>query len=347
MQVLDANQDRAKLSRLHSSPPDELLRVSDLSVSFRAGTQPETRVLREISFAIARGEIVGLLGESGSGKSTTASAIMQILPSSARVVEGAIEFDGENLLGLNAQRLRAIRGSEVSIIYQNSDVLNPVMRVGDQVMEVLRAHKKSTVDQMRDEVYSLFSDMGFSDRERIFRAYPHQLSGGQRRRIAIAQALVCRPRLVNADEPTSWLDSNTSADILTLFTRFRDLHETAFLLISHDPDTLSIADRVLVMYAGQIVESGPTREVFEQPKHPYTQALLRCSPSYSTRDAGRHTRRLPCIAGQAPDPTERFSGCSFASRCSDRMDMCDSRSPELIEISAGSTVRCLKYEERS
>jgi peptide/nickel transport system ATP-binding protein len=346
MQVLDANQDRVKPSRLPSSLPEELLRVCDLSVSFRSSAQPEARVVRKISFAIARREIVGLLGESGSGKSTTASAILQILLSSAYVVGGSIEFDGESLLALHTRRLREIRGSEVSIVYQNSDVLNPVMRVGDQVIEVLRAHKRLTIAQMRDEVYSLFAAMGLSDCERIFRAYPHQLSGGQRRRIAIAQALVCKPRLVIADEPSAWLDSNTTSEILNLFTRFRDLYDTAFLLISHDPKALSIVDRVLVMYAGQIVESGPVDEVFAEPKHPYTQALLRCSPTFSVQGVGSSNRRLPSIPGQAPDPTELLPGCSFAGRCGDRMEICDSRPPELIEISAGSTVRCLKYEER-
>jgi peptide/nickel transport system ATP-binding protein len=346
MQVLDANQDRAKLSRLPSSARGELLRVCDLSVNFRSSTQPEARALKQVTFAIGRGEIVGLLGESGSGKSTTASAIIQMLPSSARVVAGSIEFDHDSLLTLNSGRLREIRGSEVSIIYQNSDVLNPVMRAGDQVIEVLRAHKNLTTAQMRDRVYTIFGDMGFNDCERIFRAYPHQLSGGQRRRIAIAQALVCKPQLVIADEPTAWLDSNTTAEILTLFTHFRDAYGTAFLLISHDPDTLSIVDRVLVMYAGQIVESGPGREVFAEPKHPYTQALLQCRPSYAAHEAGKRVRRLPCIPGQGPDPIEMLPGCPFSSRCSDRMEICDSMQPELIQISAARSVLCFKYRER-
>jgi peptide/nickel transport system ATP-binding protein len=345
MQVLDANQDWAKLSHQPSSSHHELLRVRDLSVNFRSDTKSVSSVLRQINFAIARGEIVGLLGESGSGKTTTSSAIMRMLPSAARVVSGSMQLNGEDLQTLNARQLQKIRGSEISIIHQNSDVLNPVMRVGDQVMEVLRAHKNWSAAQRRDEVYAMFSAMGFDDNDRIFRAYPHQLSGGQRRRVAIAQALVCKPRLVIADEPTAWLDSETTNRVLSLFLKLRDTNDTAFLLISHDPDALLVVDRVLVMYAGQIIESGLVREVFTQPKHPYTQALLECTSSNASHDIGSSRQRLPCIPGQAPDPAQMLRGCSFASRCRDRMELCDATSPELIEIAAARSVRCLKQGE--
>jgi peptide/nickel transport system ATP-binding protein len=345
MEVLDANPDWASLSHPSRSPSNDLLRVDDLSVSYHLDTKRESTVVKQVSFAVAHQEIAGLLGESGCGKTTTALAILQLLPPSARILEGSIEFNGQKLLALPPSRLREIRGFQISIIYQDSDVLNPVMRVGDQVMDVLRAHRKMTTAQMRDEVFSILGDLEFEDCDRIFRAYPHQLSGGQRRRIAIAQALVCRPRLVIADEPTAWLDFSTAAELLTLFTRLKTLYETAFLLISHDPKTLSVADRVLVMYAGQIVESGTQGEVFDQPKHPYTRALLGCS-AYSF--AGNFTvprRRLPYIPGCAPDPSELLSGCSFASRCSERMADCVSRQPKLIGISAQGSVRCLLYGE--
>jgi peptide/nickel transport system ATP-binding protein len=345
MEVSTFNEERAKPSRIADLANDELLRVRDLCVSFRRRRERESNVLKQVTFDIAPGEIVGLLGESGCGKSTTALAIMRLLCDSGWAMTGSIGFLGQNLLTLEEQKLRSHRGSDISIIYQDSDVLNPVMRSGEQIMEVLRAHSKVAAAQMRNEVHSLLAELGFVDCDRIYHAYPHQLSGGQRRRIAIAQALVCKPRLVIADEPTAWLDSDTIAEILTLFTRLRDLHDTAFLLIGHDPETLAIADRIMVMYAGEIVESGPLTEVFSRPMHPYTQALLQCG-AYATpeSDFAHGARRLPCIPGRAPDPIESIPGCSFASRCGDRMEKCDSCRPALIEISASHPVRCFKYE---
>jgi len=343
MEVLDANQCRANAPHLFPVS-DALLYVSGLSVRFRLDSAREASVLRNVSFAIASGKIVGLLGESGCGKTTTALAMMQLLSAAAHV-RGSIEFRGEGLLTLNESELRKIRGAEISIIYQDSNVLNPVMRVGDQVLEVLRAHKKLCSDQMREEVLALFTAVGFEDADRIYRAYPHQLSGGQRRRIAIAQALICKPQLVIADEPTAWLDADASFETLELIANLRDLYGTAFLLISHDPEALAaIADEVLVMYAGEIVESGPTHEVFAQPKHPYTEALLQCNvPIVAPADGRKHA--LPCIPGQAPDPSELMTGCSFAERCRDRMEVCNTRSPELLSISEARSVRCFKYGE--
>jgi peptide/nickel transport system ATP-binding protein len=343
MEVLDANPDRANLPHPLRSPGNRVLRVCDLSVSYRVNAERESTVLRQVSFSIAHQEIVGLLGESGCGKTTTALAILRLLPPSAHIVQGSIEFNGHKLLALPPHRLREIRGFQVSMIYQDSDVLNPVMRVGDQIMEVLRAHRKMSTAQMRGEVFSILDDLDFDDCDRIFRAYPHQLSGGQRRRIAIAQALVCKPRLVIADEPTAWLDFNATAELLALFTRLNSLYETAFLLISHDPNVLRVADRVLVMYAGQIIESGTQHEVLDQPRHPYTRALLGCSTYSGAGRFGVPLHRLPSIPGCAPDPSETLSGCSFTSRCSERMAVCDSRQPELILISAEGSVRCFKY----
>jgi peptide/nickel transport system ATP-binding protein len=340
--------ERPQPSRTADLANDELLSVRDLRVSFRRGEGRESKVLKQISFDIAPREIVGLLGESGCGKTTTALAIMRLLSDSGWAVSGSIEFLGQNLLTLEERKLRSSRGSQISIIYQDSDVLNPVMRSGEQIMEVLRAHTTVAAAQMRNAVYSLLAELGFVDCDRIYHAYPHQLSGGQRRRIAIAQALICEPRLVIADEPTAWLDSGTTAELLTLFTRLRDLHGTAFLLIGHDPETLSIADRIMVMYAGEIVESAPVGEIFSRPMHPYTQALLQCG-AYATAasDFAHDARTLPCIPGQAPDPVEDILGCSFSSRCSDRMEKCDSCRPALIEIAVSHPVRCFKYEDRS
>lgn len=344
MESLNANPKRTHLSRLPSPAGESLLCVRDLSVNVQQDAHRESSILKKINFSVSSGEIVGLLGESGCGKTTTALAIMQLLPAAARIVEGAVDFQGHNLLDSDARRLREMRGSEISIIYQDSNVLNPVMRVGDQVTEVLRAHKHSSYAEMRNEVNGVLTAMGFTDCDRIFRSYPHQLSGGQRRRIAIAQAVVCKPRLIIADEPSAWLDSKTSAEILSLFAKLRDEYSTAFLLISHDPETLALAERALVMYAGEIVESGALDELFNEPKHPYLQALLQCcSFTNSSFRSNGQRRRFPCIPGQPPDPSKALSGCSFFNRCSERMEACDSYRPELVPISAGWSARCFKY----
>jgi oligopeptide/dipeptide ABC transporter ATP-binding protein len=344
MGVVDANQERVSPTHLARG---NLLSVRDLSVNFRVERGRESNVVRQVSFTIAPGEIVGLLGESGSGKTTTALALLQLLPEAARITTGSIHFCGRDLLTLNARQLREIRGEEISIIHQDSAVLNPVMRAGNQVMEVLRAHKFMKAAQMRDEIYTLFTALGLHDCERVYRSFPHQLSGGQRRRIAIAQALVCKPRLVIADEPSAWLDAYTTAGILSVFRQLREMYDTAFLLISHDPDALMVADRVLVMYAGEIVEDASLHEIFELPKHPYTTALLQCSgQSRTARSSNIKPCSLPCIPGQAPDPFETRAGCAFSSRCAYHLDACDLRSPELLEISTSRLVRCIQYEAR-
>lgn len=344
MEVLDANPYRSCLPHSPCAGNDPLLTVSNLSVRFRLYRNSESEAVKQISFAIAPGQIVGLLGESGCGKTTTALSIMRLLPP-ACVVSGSIQFHGDDLLQLGVGQLRGIRGSELSIIYQNSDTLNPVMRVGDQVMEVLRAHKRAPASQMREEIFALFESIGLTECDRIHRSYPHQLSGGQRRRITIAQALICKPKLVIADEPTVWLDSDTADEILDLIIKLRGLYNTAFLLISHDPEILAaVADAVLVMYAGQIVERGPSRDIFGRPMHPYTQALLRCNArgTPSKRTDGRKMA-LPHIPGQAPDATDFLPGCSFADRCCDHMAECDQEQPELTEISMNRSVRCFKH----
>jgi oligopeptide/dipeptide ABC transporter ATP-binding protein len=344
MQVLDTIQNRVDPSHSSHTPVDNLLEVRDLCVRFCEGTGPGPELLKRINFAIAPGKIVGLLGESGCGKTTTALSIMGMLPSKAQLA-GMIRFQGQELLNLDASQLRRIRGSKLSIIFQDSDVLHPVMRVGDQVMEVLRAHSSMNTAQMRSEIFSLFDLLGLEDHERIFRAYPHQLSGGQKRRIAIAQALVCKPRLVVADEPTAWLDVLTTFEILELIGKMRDCFGTAFLVIAHDPDVLAaIADEILVMYAGQVIENGPANEVLTQPSHPYTQALLRCSGNTVLAEGGS-VRPLPCIPGCGPDLRHATRGCLFSSRCPDRMQVCESTEPGLVVISSRRSVRCCKYGE--
>jgi peptide/nickel transport system ATP-binding protein len=323
---------------------EDLLRVQNLTVRYRIDGMEFTAV-NDVSFAIVPGEIVGLLGESGCGKTTTALSLLQVLPETARVTAGSILFGQRELLSLKESQLREVRGAQIAVVYQDSSVLNPVIRVGNQVSEVLRAHSEYSSADARAKVLSLFTAMGLTESARIYEAYPHQLSGGQRQRIAIAQALVCGPRLVIADEPTASLDSRTAAEILDCMRRMKETCGTSFLIITHDPETIAaVADRAIVMYAGQIVEDGLLADVYSRPLHPYTQALLECSLKCEIQKEAGQKKRLPFIPGNSPDPMEQFPGCSFASRCKDRMQICDARSPQAFAISRNRSARCFKYE---
>lgn len=331
---------------IHAShrPAGDLLRVQNLTVRYRIDGL-ELTAIDEASLTLAPGEIVGLLGESGCGKTTLALSLLRVLPESAKIITGSIVFCERDLLLLDEPQLREVRGAQIAVVYQDSSVLNPVIRVGNQVSEVLRAHSPCTLSTARERVESLFSAIGLADFERIYEAYPHQLSGGQRQRIAIAQALVCNPRLVIADEPTASVDSGTAAEILGFMRRMKESSNTTFLLISHDPDALAtVANRVIVMYAGRIIEDGSLADVYSRPLHPYTQALLECSPRHTKSQAFLGKRHLPCIPGNSPNPLEVFPGCSFASRCKDRMQICDVRNPGLFQPSRSRTARCFKYE---
>jgi peptide/nickel transport system ATP-binding protein len=344
MEVARSNPARGREHQM-SHRPVNVLEVRDLSVRFYLDSDHEFTVLDKISFDIAPGEILGLLGESGSGKTTLALSLLRLLPPAARVAGGSIRVRGRDLLALTERQLRQVRGAEISLVYQDSGVLNPVMRVGDQITDVIRAHRSWTTRRAREAAEEALAAVGLGGSGRIYTSYPHQLSGGQRQRIVIAQALACKPALVIADEPTASLDAATAAEIVDLLKRLKTLSDTSFLFISHDPATLAmLADRTMVMYAGQIVEDGPLRKVYAQPLHPYTLALLACAPQQraagTLKDRGR---RLPCIPGSPPDPMTMPPGCSFSNRCKDRMEACDVRNPEQSRPSASRAVRCFKY----
>jgi oligopeptide/dipeptide ABC transporter ATP-binding protein len=345
MGVPVANVATTRVNPTCYPPAGDLLRVRDLTVSFSQEDR-EFAAVNHVSFDIASGEIVGLLGESGCGKTTLGFSLLGLQPEAARVACDSIFFRGRDLRLLDESELREVRGAEVAIIYQDSSVLNPVIRAGNQVSEVLRAHRQCTQRQAREEAQAIFAAIGLRDFDRIYNAYPHQLSGGQRQRIAIAQALICKPHLVIADEPTACVDRNTACEILDFIKQMKDSSGTSFLFISHDPATLAaIADRIIVMYAGQIVENGPLADVYSKPLHPYTDALLQCTPRRIEPEGFYHGKsRLPYIPGKAPDPLAVLPGCSFSSRCKDRMEICDLRRPELIEASPYRSVRCFKYE---
>ena len=345
MPVASCNAFQGPTSRSKTGAAADMLVVEGLTVQYRVGSR-ELKAVDQASFSVAHCEIVGLLGESGCGKTTTALSLLRMLPDTATMTTGRIYFGGRDVWSLSEEQLRELRGAEVAIIFQDFAVLNPVMRVGNQVIEVLRAHSQCNLRQAQEKVHDLFTSIGLLDFDRIYHAYPHQLSGGQRQRIAIAQALICQPKLVIADEPTAHLDAGTAAEILASMKQMREIRQTSFIIISHDPDILAtVADRIIVMYAGQVVEDGPAEEVLSSPLHPYTRALLECSPKrITTVPLASGKKRFPCIPGELPDPLEALPGCSFSPRCADRMPVCDSHRPGLFSESRGGSVRCFKYE---
>ena len=318
--------------------------ISELGVTYPAVNGLPVAAVDDVSFEIRTAEVVGILGESGCGKSTLANAILRLLPSYAQQHRGTIRFRGRDLLRASEPELQALRGREIALIPQDPALsLNPVMNVGSQIAEVLRAHLPSSSAERRARVIALLREVGFDRPEGIYGAYPHQLSGGQRQRIAIAQAIACRPALVIADEPTSKLDAPLQAEIIALLRQIRQSHGTAILMITHDPASLAgFADRIAVMYAGRIVEVGNTRDIFRQPLHPYTQALIRLAKSATEASASKD---LPAIEGESPDPTALPAGCRFEARCPDRMDICARRYPEVFLPEPSRPVNCFKYGE--
>ena len=320
--------------------------VRELTVTYSPEDGEPIHALDGVSIEVRTGEIVGILGESGCGKSTLANALLRLLAPNAKCESGTILLRGRDLLNLSDRELRAIRGREISLIPQDPALsLNPVMTVGSQVGEVLRAHLPLTPQQRRERVMELFREVGFDHPEEIYSAYPHQLSGGQRQRIAIAQAVACRPALLIADEPTSKLDATLQAEIVALLSQIRRQHGTAILVISHDPTLFAgFADRIAVMYAGRIVEVGSSAEIFGRPLHPYTQALVRIAAS-SAITGSRARVRLQAIEGESPDPTCIPVGCRFEPRCSERMDVCSRRYPREFMPEPSRPVNCFKYGE--
>lgn len=284
------------------------------------------------------------MGESGSGKSTLAASILKLLPRAAEYGAGAVKFEGREVLGMRNAELQTIRGARISMIPQDpATSLNPVLKIGMQISEVLRAHMQLSNSQRKARVLELLQEVGFDDAERIASAYPHELSGGQRQRVVIAQAVACNPALLIADEPTSKLDSQLQAEILLLLTNIVRRHSTALVLITHDPGILiGTADRIAVMYAGSIVEEGDAEEIVRNPLHPYTQALLRLFKSEYARGAGK-TEQFPVIVGEAPDLARAEPGCRFEPRCPERMAVCSAQDLTESTLSHSHRVSCFKY----
>jgi peptide/nickel transport system ATP-binding protein len=325
---------------------EKMLQVRGLSVTYFPSRGKAVHALDDVRLEIAGGEILGILGESGCGKSTLANAILRLLPANTTTEGGEILFQARVLRELSESELCGIRGRQISLVPQDPAVaLNPVMKVGSQILEVLRAHMPLSASERQARVSELLCEVGFDPPAAVYHAYPHQLSGGQCQRIVLAQAMACRPALLIADEPTSKLDAPQRLEILNLLSRIRQQHGTAILAISHDPSLLAaFADRVAVMYAGRIVEFGSCAEVFRRPLHPYTQALMGLAKSAVTA-TGKAKTQFPAIEGEAPDPTNLHIGCQFAPRCSGRMEVCTQHCPEEVIPEPARTVSCFKYDD--
>src|SRR5207248_3180908 len=296
--------------------------------------------VNDVTFEIQPGETLGLVGESGSGKSVTALSIMRLVQPPGRVAGGRIVFKGQDLLTLDERRMREVRGAGISLIFQEPmTALNPVFSVGDQVAEALIVHGRVSRREARAAVIELLRAVRMPNPESRIADYPHQLSGGQRQRVMIAIALACRPSLVIADEPTTALDVTIQAEILDLLREMKDALHLSLLLITHDLGVVAeTADRVAVMYAGRIVETGPVRAIFRSPAHPYTRGLLASMPG------GRPGERLRAIEGSVPLIGELPPGCAFTPRCPNRFEPCPTAPPPDYPAGIGHEAKCYLHD---
>jgi oligopeptide/dipeptide ABC transporter ATP-binding protein len=321
-----------------ATPPasDTLLEVKDLRVYFDT-EDGELKAVDGVSFAIERGKTLGLVGESGCGKSVTAFSILKLLASPpARYAGGKILFHGENLLAKSEKELRQVRGNSISMIFQEPmSSLNPIMTAGNQITEAILEHQQKTKAEARDLAIAMLRCVHIPAPERIFTEYPHQLSGGMKQRIMIAMALACQPQLLIADEPTTALDVTIQAQILALLEELQSEFRMSVLLITHDLGVVAeTCDTVAVMYAGKIVEYAPVVELFEHPRHPYTQGLFRSLPSLT-----ENREALAAIPGSVPSPLDFPSGCRFRNRCPMAQEICKEE-PPLREIRASHLSAC-------
>ena len=334
------NEHRAPLG--HCMTP--FLDVRSLHVSYDATDGSRAEVLAGLNFSLGAGETIGVLGESGSGKSTLAAALLGILPSNGRVTAGRICFEGQDLLKTEARAMEKIRGARIALISQEpSQALHPVMRVGAQVRDVIAAHQRLHGRQLRERVQQVLSAVFPSDTERISTSYPHQLSGGQRARVLIAQALACEPALIVADEPTASLDAETQQEITSLFRDLQQRMQLSAIWITHHPALLAgFVDRVMVLYAGRVAEIGPTENVLCAPRHPYTQGLLQCLPPLFDENRAGRKMKLAVISGESPGGNPESSGCVFEPRCAERVEVCAKREPEVVRVGNAHEVSCFK-----
>ncbi|QPQ31513.1 ABC transporter ATP-binding protein [Lysinibacillus sp. JNUCC 51] len=321
-----------------------LLEVNHLKIIFHLKNGKQAKVVDDVSFTIRKGETVALVGESGSGKSITSLSIMRLLPiPPGEITAGTIKLNGKNLLDYKNKEMSTIRGNEISMIFQEPMTsLDPVFTIGNQMMEGIRRHQRIPKKEAWEKSLQLLKEVGIANAEKVIAEYPHQLSGGMRQRVMIAIAMSNNPQLLIADEPTTALDVTVQAQILKLMMKMKEEHHSAILFITHDMSVVAeTADRVMVMYAGQIVEEAPVRELFRNPKHPYTTALLKTMPNLDT-----DVKRLPSIPGTVPPAYALPDGCRFAPRCPFAMEQCHKVLPEVIHIQDEHKVRCHLFTEK-
>lgn len=323
---------------MNRQPP--VLEVKGLTTEFR-GRKSAVTVVDGIDFTVQRGETLGIVGESGCGKSVTSLSIMRLLGKNGKVVAGRVLFEGKDTLQLEEKEMRAIRGNRLAMIFQEPMTsLNPVLTIGRQIAEVLQLHTTLGQEERKRRAIELIAQVGIPRAHEIYWEYPHRLSGGMRQRVMIAMAMACRPQLLIADEPTTALDVTIQAQMLGLIRDMREETGMSVMLITHDLGVVAeMCDRVLVMYAGQVIESADVRTLLRNPKHPYTKGLIRSVPQHS-----RGGRRLHAIAGNVPSPGEWPTGCRFAPRCTEAMPICHQRRPELSEMQDGSACRCWLHD---
>jgi len=322
-----------------------LLEIKNLKTHFptREGV---VRAVNDVSFHIDEGELLGLVGESGCGKSITALSVMRLISPPGEIVQGSIKFNGRELIEASEREMRELRGNDIAMIFQDPMTsLNPVYTVGEQIAEALRLHRNLSRNDAWDAAIQSMKEVAIPSPSRRIKDYPHQLSGGMRQRVMIAMALACEPELLIADEPTTALDVTIQAQILELLNELRQTRKLAVLLITHDLGVVAeTADRVCVMYTGKIVEEAGVEEIFANPKHPYTQGLLESVPKLTEDEIGKG-RRLSTIEGVVPSPTELPDGCHFAPRCAFKKDVCRQGDIPLYDIGEALKVRCVLFDD--
>ena len=319
---------------------EKLLEVKNLKTYFYTD-EGVVKSVDDVSFDVEKGKTLGIVGESGCGKSITSLSIMQLVETPpGKIVGGEIIYQGENLLEKNKDQMRKIRGGEIAMIFQEPMTsLNPVFTVGKQIMEALRLHTDLDKEKAKERAIEMLKLVKIPLPEKRFNEYPHQLSGGMRQRVMIAMALSCNPKLLICDEPTTALDVTIQAQIL--INELKEKLGTSVMMITHDLGVIAeVADDVMVMYAGKVVEYGSADDIFESPKHPYTSGLMNCIPKLTDED---HTR-LDVIKGMVPSFDQMPKGCAFCPRCSEAKDICRERMPELMDVN-GHKVRCFKYSK--
>ena len=321
---------------------EKLLEVKNLKTYFYTD-EGVVKSVDDVSFDVEKGKTLGIVGESGCGKSITSLSIMQLVETPpGKIVGGEIIYQGENLLEKNKDQMRKIRGGEIAMIFQEPMTsLNPVFTVGKQIMEALRLHTDLDKEKAKERAIEMLKLVKIPLPEKRFNEYPHQLSGGMRQRVMIAMALSCNPKLLICDEPTTALDVTIQAQILDLINELKEKLGTSVMMITHDLGVIAeVADDVMVMYAGKVVEYGSADDIFESPKHPYTSGLMNCIPKLTDED---HTR-LDVIKGMVPSFDQMPKGCAFCPRCSEAKDIFRERMPELMDVN-GHKVRCFKYSK--